>query len=76
LGAAPPEGGTTDATEFGRQIPLGHFSPGGAKNDLQKKESTMLPYILSLSKGRRNGIKIPGCTSAPRMQCGCGSAHS
>jgi hypothetical protein len=32
------------------------FSPGGAKNDTQKKESTMLPFVLSVSKGR---LKLP-----------------
>jgi hypothetical protein len=30
---------------------LGYFRPAG-ENNLQKKESTMLPHILSLSKGR------------------------
>ncbi len=31
---------------------VGLFSPGRAKKDLQKKKSTMLPFVLSLSKGR------------------------
>jgi hypothetical protein len=34
----------TQTTDF---LPFaGHFSPGGAKNDLQKKKSTMLPQAM------------------------------
>jgi hypothetical protein len=32
------------------------FAPAGRKKNLQKKKSTMLPFVLSLSKGRR---KLP-----------------
>ncbi len=31
---------------------VGYFSLGRAKNNLQKKKGTMLPFVLSLSKPR------------------------
>ncbi len=43
-------GRSQESEALSHRIPsfVGHFSPGRAKNDLQKKESTMLPQANKL----------------------------
>jgi hypothetical protein len=65
---------------------IGLFAPQGEKT-YKKKKSTMLPQaaiILCISqnmqkkkrKPQAKQHKEPGCAGAPRIHCGCGSAHS
>jgi hypothetical protein len=59
---------TTDFLSF-----VGYFSPCRAKNNLQKKKSTMLPFVLSLSKGRLQPLlrKSYVCEALTRPQGVC-----